>query len=274
MPTNGLDTPAPLGSLMPHRSYAGAPKMGPDVIHPIAVLSLSNWAAIAGIAAAILAMIGLLFVIIQLRGAAASSRVQATIQFQEAFHRSKDARGRFLSSFPVHADALAALQQAGCVEGSAAAFPTWRELQDLAEDQLEDAEAVVNALNDVAQYVADGLPLRSALQQYHTIFVRVGFLLNPYLDERNRGTDARWGARTVELFNAALAYHKGHPKHSGKQVKLGRKDPTGSIVLIPANGIGLVEHEGFPYPGEKRRMPGRGASAKKVVRATEWNLRH
>jgi len=35
----------------------------------------------------------------------------------------------------------------------------------------------------VAQYVSDGLSLRSALQQYHWIFIRAGFLLAPYIDE-------------------------------------------------------------------------------------------
>jgi hypothetical protein len=260
----------PLEVASQYTSYSGASTMGLATFKPVLALSLSDWASIAGIAGAILAVIGLVFVIIQLRGAAASSRVQATIQFQQAFHQSREARARFLGSFPVHEDALANIH----MTGNAAAFPKWRSVDDLTKSQKADAAAVVNALNDVAQYVADGLPLYSALQQYHTIFVRAGLLLNPYLDARNSGTDARWGARTVELFNAALAYHRGHPKHSRKELRLVREDPAGSIVLVGGDGTGLSMHPGFPYPGARRRAPGDGASPRKVVRAAEWNLRH
>ena len=41
----------------------------------------------------------------------------------------------------------------------------WRTLEDLADDERADVCAVVNALNDVGQYVTDGLSMRSALQQ-------------------------------------------------------------------------------------------------------------
>jgi hypothetical protein len=240
-----------------------------------AAVSLSDWASIAGIAGAVLALIGLAFVIVQLRGAAASSRVQATIQFQQAFRESRDARGELLRSFPVHEDALAALQARGHqLEGDPAAFPRWKKLADLSDAQKADAEAVINALNDVAQYVVDGLPLRSALQQYHTIFVRAGFLLNPVVDARNSGKDTRWGVRTVELYNAALAYHRGHPKHSRRVLKLVRNNPSSSIVLLSPDGTGVTPHPGFPYPGAKRRAPGDRASAREVLRAAEWNLRH
>lgn len=236
----------------------------------VEALSLGDWADIAGIAGAVLAVVGLGFVIVQLQSAAASSRVQATIEFQQAFLQSREARGRLLGSFPVHVDALASVQ----IQGDSAAFPTWRTLSDLSGAQKQDAEAVVNALNDVAQYVVDGLPLRSALQQYHTIFVRAGFLLNPYVDARNSGIEARWGVRTIELFNAALAYHRGHPKHRHRELKLDRQDPTASIVLVGADGSGISTHQGFAYPGAKRRAPRHRGSPREVLRAAEWNLRH
>ena len=108
------------------------------------------------------------------------------------------------------------------IRGNEDAFPPWSELYDLSDEEKADARAVVGALNDVAQYVADGMSLRSALQQYHTIFVRASFLLAPYIEQENERNAARWGVRVIELFNAGLRYHRAHPKHREKELLLER----------------------------------------------------
>lgn len=116
----------------------------------VIALSLSEWGSVAGIVGVVLAAIGLIFVVVQLYGAAASARAQATIQFQQAFHRSAPARKQVQESFPVHRDTLRKLRALE-LEGH---FGSWNEESDLTPDRVAHAEAVINAMNDVAQYVA------------------------------------------------------------------------------------------------------------------------
>jgi hypothetical protein len=237
------------------------------VTFPLA--SLGDWADAAGIAGAVIGVVGLAFVVVQLRSAAAAARTQATIQFQQAFRDSRGARFRLLASFPVHAQSLGILE----VRGDEKAFPTWSELTDLSDEQKKDAHAVVNALNDVAQYVADGLSLRSALQQYHTIFVRAGFLLAPYIDKSNEGGAARWGVRVIELFNAGLRYHRAHPKHREKELLLKRDDPTGVLVLIRTDGGGLPRHRGYALERGWSRRVVDALAVRLATRGAERKLR-
>lgn len=226
-----------------------------------------------------IAVIGLGAIVVQLRGAGASSRAQATIQFQEAFRRSKDARDRLQSSFPVHVSVLEQLVS----EEEHADYRIWNERKELTADQKRDAEVVVGALNDVAQYVVDGLALRSALQQYHTIFVRVGVLLLPYLEQRNARVaghpQARYGYRIADLYNAGIAYHLIHRKHRGRELALKRPAANGQgevrLVLLHPDGSGVVKHDGF---GSEPRSKGPRAlyrwwKLRRAVRQAERKLR-
>ncbi len=250
---------------------------------------LDDWAAIAGIVAAVLTIVGLGFIVVQLRQTVASTRLAATIQFQQSFRSSQDARRRLQTSFPVHKDVLMALVKN---EKEYCKFATWDELEDLTKDQYADAKAVVNALNDVAQYVADGMPLRSALQQYHTIFIRAGALLYPYIDLQNQGKDsskelgsgasgdqvtpARWGVRVIELLNAGLAYHRQHPKHIGHEVVLERDAVDGSgrarLVLIRGD-LGLIEHYPPYLQAYKSRRWIPWSTWRRAVRRAEHTIR-
>lgn len=232
--------------------------------------ALGDWADAASIAGAVIAVVGLVVVIVQLRGAAATARVQATIQFQQAFQDSQDARGRLLRSFPVHRKSLG---DVAATLGDDDAFVTWSESRDLTRAQKQDAEAVVNALNDVAQYVTDGLSLRSAMQQYHTVFVRAGFLVAPYIDAENKDGRARWGVRVIELFNAALGYHRSHPKHRGKELVLSRQDPNGKLVLIDKRGEGIQRHRGYPSSRSPLQRLGDRLRIRSAVRGAERTLR-
>ena len=60
--------------------------------------SLGDWSDVAGIAGAVIGIVGLGFVVVQLRSAAAAARAQATIQFQQAFRDSHPARSRLLAT--------------------------------------------------------------------------------------------------------------------------------------------------------------------------------
>jgi hypothetical protein len=208
--------------------------------------ALSDW---TGLIAAGAAVLGLIFIGFQLRGGTTIARAQATIQFQRAFRESGPARGRIQAFFPIHEDALLQLAPQQQTE-----FRTWKTLDDLTKEERRDAETVINAMNDVAQYVADGLSLRSALQQYHTVFVRLGFLVLPYVDARNAPVDghpqARLGRRLVDLYNAAIGYHRRHYKHRGRELALARDSLDGSgrvrLVLLSERGLGVSEHPGFP----------------------------
>lgn len=237
---------------------------------------MAEW---AGVVSAVIAVIGLGAIVVQLRGAGASSRAQATIQFQEAFRRSKEARDRLQSSFPVHISVVEQLAS----EEEHAEYCIWNERTELSADQESDAEAVVGALNDVAQYVVDGLALRSALQQYHTIFIRVGVLLLPYLEQRNARVaglpQARYGYRIVDLYNAGIAYHRIHHKHRGRELTLRRPAANGPgmarLVLLHPDGSGVVKHDGF---GSESRSTGpralyRGWKLRRVVKRAERKLR-
>ena len=73
------------------------------------VATLADWSDVAAIVGAVVASVALVVIVIQLRRAAALSRAQATIQFQQAFRMSRDARERFLETFPIHEDLLQAL---------------------------------------------------------------------------------------------------------------------------------------------------------------------
>jgi hypothetical protein len=206
---------------------------------------MADWTGVVGVA---IAAIGLIFVIVQLRDASAASRAQATIQFQTAFVRSQKARDRLQKSFPIHVSVLEQLAPAKVGD-----FRVWNDLEDLTDKEKDDARIVVGAMNDVAQYVVDGLALRSALQQYHTIFVRVGAILLPYLEQENARVEgrpqARFGYRVVDLYNASISYHLHHPKHRGRELALRRPAAHGKgearLVLLHTDGSGVSRHEGI-----------------------------
>jgi hypothetical protein len=153
------------------------------------------------------------------------------------------------TSFPIH---VSVLEQLAPYTGLGD-FGTWNDLRDLTAEEKRDARIVVGAMNDVAQYVVDGLALRSALQQYHTIFVRVGMLLLPYLERENAPVDghqqARFGYRVVELYNAGISYHLHHPKHQGHELVLVRRTAHGEgelrLVLLNTDGSGVSRHDGI-----------------------------
>lgn len=237
---------------------------------------MAEW---AGVISAVIAVIGLGAVFVQLRGAGASSRAQATIQFQEAFRNSRDARGRLQNSFPVHESVLEQLVPAD----ERSDYDGWIDRSELTKEQKRDAEVVVGALNDVAQYVVDGLALRSALQQYHTVFIRVGVLLLPYLEQKNARVagrpQARFGYRIVDLFNAAIAYHRSHEKHRGRELVLERPsaDQSGNtrLVLLRQDGGGVAKHPGFASESHSRgpRAVYRWWKLRRTVRQAERKLR-
>jgi hypothetical protein len=117
---------------------------------------------------------------------------------------------------------------------------TWKELADLSPEQHADARRVIGALNDVAQYVTDGLSLRSALQQYHSLFVRAGALLEPYIVQMNAPrTDShgdlqrptRFGRRVLVLYEAGVDYHRRHDKHRGSELLIERRSVQDRRVI-------------------------------------------
>jgi hypothetical protein len=217
-------------------------------------LSLSDVASVTSIVAAVIALIGLLLVWLQLRkdtaaaeAAVLAARAQATIQFQARFKESRDARGYVVQNFPVHESVPVEWQHVGAtsvqLSSQEAQLRRWEHLDELSDSDRHHANAVIHAVNDVAQYVADGMELRSALQQYHLVFLRVGVLLNPYISLINEPQSdgvkrPRWGRRVPLLFNAALAYHKCHPKHRDRSVAIARDVPVSdyqqSNVSVPA----------------------------------------
>lgn len=235
---------------------------------------MAEW---AGVVSAVIAVIGLGFVVVQLQGATASSRAQATIQFQSAFLRSQPARGRLQASFPIHVSVLEQVEPAG------RELRTWSKLGDLSAEEIHDAKVVVGALNDVAQYVVDGLTLRSALQQYHTIFVRVGMLLLPFIELENariggRG-QARYGYRIVDLYNAGISYHRHHWKHRGRELRLVRPAADGEgkvrLVLLRSDGSGVKKHDGIASESSSKglRTLYRRWKLRRVVKHAERKLR-
>ena len=248
------------------------------------VIDVAAWATvIAAVLSITIALVGLGFVILQLRGANAAARAQATIAFQAAFKESQPARRRLLRSFPIHVSLLAKELDVDPTQ-----VATWSSLSDLCGEQREAATAVVNALNDVVQYVADGLALKSALQQYHVPFVQAGFLLAPYIEALNTPDGARRptriGVRVIDLRNAALGYHLCHPKHHERELKLTRPAIDGSrdVVLRLVQGTGWHVpfcHEYSPGGRHKKSYleaetaAGVPKGVDKVVKATERELR-
>lgn len=235
--------------------------------------ALGDWADVAGIAGTALSIAGLALVWVQLRAGSAAARAQATIQFQHAFKESSEQRNRLLASFPIHEDMLYALTGSRKREG----FATWSDDAPPTKEQLKDATAVINALNDVAQYVADGLSLRSALQQYHQNFVRAGMLLSPLIDAQNPTGATRNGVRVIELYNAGLGYHRTNPKHRGRKLALTRTAPGGEraeLVLISADLGGLKPNTRYdPPPARWRAWAPGPTNVRGVVRTAERNLR-
>lgn len=186
-----------------------------------------------------------------------------------------------MQAFPVHEDLLEHLGPGTEPKD----LRTWREISDLSEEEQADAIAVIGALNDVAQYVTDGLSLRSALQQYHTIFVRAGALLCPYLDRRNAPVEdttgrmhrpARYGRRVVFLYNAGLAYHRRNEKHRGTEISIDRpavgRKGRAHLMLVDSQGGGVAEHPGFGDEPSPRRWR-LGDPLASVIRDAQRRLR-
>jgi hypothetical protein len=257
-------------------------------------MSLADWGSLAGVIGAAGTLAGLGFVGFQLRVGnherhsqvqalrmqVQSLRAQATMLFQERFKESQDARRRVFREFPLHASLVAAMHQVDPDALSKGRVNTWNEIDELSEDEIALADQVINAFNDVAQYVVDGLELRSALQQYHLPIMRVGALLNPYLAQRNAATDGqrklRVGRRIPILYNASLAYHRCHHKHSGRRVGLLRTDPVDGeridLVFFDGNRGGVRQFECFAdTPDELLRLPDDDLAA--VIAAAEAKLR-
>lgn len=225
----------------------------------------SGWAVAADVAAVAsipLAATALIYVAKQIKQATELASVQASIQFQTKFKESWDSRRDVARHFPLHTSL-----------GAAGVFGReWTDLGDLSEDERRAAQAVVGAFNDVAQYVTDGLPLQSALSQYHTIFIRLGYLLIPFLEASNApdasGRPARYGRRVPILYNAAIAYHKLHPLHAGRVVALVRDGQR--IVLLDEGMARATQFSGFPDDVSFTIPEG---SVREAVAATERLLR-
>lgn len=247
------------------------------------MLSLSDAASVVG---AIGALIGLVFVGYQLhvgnqerRSQVQALRAQATMLFQERFKESQDARRLVFREFPLHASLLTTMQQTHPGKLPEDYIQTWDELKELSIEQRLMAEQVISAFNDVAQYVVDGLELRSALQQYHLPIMRVGALLNPYLAQINAPANGtrklRLGRRIPILYNASLAYHRCHPKHGGRQVGLVRPGPDETeidLVFFDGDRGGTQQFECFAdTPDESLLLPDDHLS--KVIVAAEEKLR-
>lgn len=241
--------------------------------------NLSDSASWATIFATFLAIIGLGLVFYQLRVNARQERAQTTIQFQGRFKESSGPRGYLLSQFPLHRslehvmdEDFAKLEREGKIR-------VWEQLEDLTRDDKASAEAVIGALNDVAQYVADGMGMRSALQQYHTIFVRVGALLEPYILQRNATengkTPARVGRRVMKLFNAGIVYHRCNPTHRPTTIWLRRIADTGEELrfkLLDSDGGGVIQFDHFPdSPNESYLITERSLRA--AINQAERRLR-
>jgi hypothetical protein len=122
------------------------------------------------------------------------------------------------------------------------------------------------------------------LQQYHTIFVRVGFLLAPYIEAKNAAnedgkTPAREGVRVVDLYNAGIGYHQCNPKHQGRELVLSRDaaDDSGrkvALVLLNEHGRGVLAVPTFEEDGTRGTVEDLGpATVRKVVRRAERALR-
>jgi hypothetical protein len=256
-------------------------------------MTLSDWGDVAGIVGAAGALVGLGFVGYQLRIGnqerrsqvqaldmqVQALRTQATMLFQERFKESQEARRRVFREFPLHVSLVAAMREVnpGVVPEGAR---TWNEIEELSDDEAELADQVVNAFNDVAQYVVDGLELRSALQQYHLPIMRVGALLNPYLAEKNIGgagnRKLRVGRRIPILYNASLAYHRCHHKHGGRRVGLVRTDPDSgqelNLVFFDGDRGGVRQFECFAdSPHESLLLPDDDLAT--VIVAAEEKLR-
>jgi hypothetical protein len=78
-------------------------------------------ADVIGVVSAIIAAIGLGFVILQLRGGGAASHAQATIRLQAASARSQVARSRLRTKFPIH---VSTLEQSEGIAGEGRAHRT------------------------------------------------------------------------------------------------------------------------------------------------------
>jgi hypothetical protein len=257
-------------------------------------MALSDWGSIAGIVGAAGTLMGLGFVGYQLRVGnherqsqvqalrmqVQTLRTQATMLFQERFKESQKARRRVFREFPLHTSLLVAMQQidpGGIPDGK---VQTWDEIEELSDEDVALAEEVINAFNDVAQYVVDGLELRSALQQYHLPIMRVGALLNPYLTQKNAEGDGtrklRVGRRIPILYNASLAYHRCNQKHRGREVGLLRTDPDDgrqlNLVFFDGDRGGTQQFECFAdSPHESLRLPDDDLAT--VIAAAEEKLR-
>jgi hypothetical protein len=254
---------------------------------PNATLHLTDWAAIAGIAAAIGTLVTLGFVIRQLKlgnkdlqAQVRAQRSTATMLFQERFKESERARRHVFMEFPLHDSLFETMCKLRPDAPPDPRLATWATCEELTKEQKAVAKTVINACNDVAQYVVDGLELRSALQQYHLPLLRVGTLLNPYLLEINAERDGQKGLRTGRripiLYNAALAYHRCNRKHKGRPVDLQRPGPgeseTVSLCFLDADGIGIEQFKCFPdTPEESLLLPDDRLSS--VITAAEEMLR-
>lgn len=254
---------------------------------PAAVFQLTDWASIAAIAAAFGTFAGLPFIAMQLHSGnrerhaqVRALRTQATMLFQERFKESQGARRLLFQNFRIHASLATTIDQLRPDGEPHTGIDTWEEIDDLSEDEKDQADEVIRALNDVAQYVVDGLELRSALQQYHLVILRVGALLNPYLAQKNAEVEGRralrWGRRVPILYNAALAYHRCNPKHREREVAINRrvKDDGSELRLtfIDGSGSGVRQFECFAdTPHESLLLPDDELS--RVISAAEAMLR-
>lgn len=253
----------------------------------LASLDLADWAALSGIVAAGPSLVTLPVIAYQLwmgnnerQAQVRTLRSTATMLFQERFKESQRARGELFMEFPLHESLVTVISELSRDAPLDPAFPTWATLRDLSPEQKAAAQKVINACNDVAQYVVDGLELRSALQQYHLPLLRVGALLNPYLlqinAENEKGKALRIGRRIPVLYNAALAYHRCNPKHKGRPAGLERTPPGGrgkvALIFLDRKGEGATQFECFPdTPEESLLLPDEGLS--KVISAAEEKLR-
>lgn len=165
-------------------------------------------ANVATFVAGCVVVVGLLFARRDLRAVVATQRFTGAQAFYDMLDRSKDARKFVYNKMtrdPAH-------------------FVT------LSAEERQQAEDAVNFLNRVSYLLKNRVvPHDLVFQMTHSMLIRLGYQLQPFIEWRESQLGARWGRPAIALAERALRYHKINPLHREKSIYLER---SGEVIPV------------------------------------------
>lgn len=215
--------------------------------------------AIGALSSALVLLITGWFIYRQLRTAVRSFQFDGILKMQEIIDAFREERNKIYTTFPLDL-VMKSTQFPRTPPSRIKRFNISKQskrkmrltkhqmkaLHGLSEEQIKLARYVIGKLNDLGQLVEDGfVDRRVFLGKYHTMIIRLCYLLEPVRRQEEERQGGNFGQRLLRLRHAAVRYNKLYPKH--RKISIRIVTPNGSKTVISATDGGLIQRISWSF---------------------------